>query len=213
MKIAVLGATGPTGLQAVRVALEQGHEVSAVVRNPSKITQQHDNLKVIEANLFDEASVTKALEGQEAVVSCLGFNRNPQPVTGYTNSAKTFLPAMRKNNISRIVLMTAWYTDLKSGSRGGFLVNWLLVPFLKPVLTNMREMEVLLEETAQDINYTVVRPPGLTNNPPSGTPVKTQEDFVVDNESGRVSRADVADFMISCLKTNIYDRKMVAMTL
>ena len=46
MKIAVLGATGPSGIQVVKVALAWGHEVTAVVRNPDKVTEKHDKLKV-----------------------------------------------------------------------------------------------------------------------------------------------------------------------
>ena len=46
MNIAVLGATGPTGIQLIRQALDIGHKVTAVVRDPSKITFTHDNLKV-----------------------------------------------------------------------------------------------------------------------------------------------------------------------
>jgi len=46
MKIAVLGATGPSGVQVVKEALARGHDVTAVVRNPDKLTEKHEKLKV-----------------------------------------------------------------------------------------------------------------------------------------------------------------------
>ncbi|MPC13440.1 hypothetical protein E2C01_006175 [Portunus trituberculatus] len=57
-----------------------------------------------------------------------------------------------------------------SAVNSGFLVNWCLIPFLRPILTNMRQMEEYLETKCQDINYTVVRPPGLGNAPQSDAP-------------------------------------------
>lgn len=47
MKIAVLGATGQTGQYLVNQALQQGHTVTAIVRNPGKLAVHHDNLKVM----------------------------------------------------------------------------------------------------------------------------------------------------------------------
>ncbi|MPC13439.1 hypothetical protein E2C01_006174 [Portunus trituberculatus] len=66
---------------------------------------------VVKGDVFDEASLTPVMVEQDAVVSCLGFNRNPQPVTGYTESMSAIVEAMRKTNITRLVTMTAWYTD------------------------------------------------------------------------------------------------------
>jgi putative NADH-flavin reductase len=46
MRIAVLGATGPSGIQVVKEALQRGHEVRAIVRNPDKLVEKHDKLQV-----------------------------------------------------------------------------------------------------------------------------------------------------------------------
>ncbi|XP_071543970.1 flavin reductase (NADPH)-like [Panulirus ornatus] len=212
MKLAVLGASGQTGQQFVQQALDAGHSVTAIVRNPTKITVTHDNLAVVEGNIFDESSLSPIISNHDAVVSCLGFPRNPQPVTGYTESASAIIGAMRKESVSRFVTMTSWYTETSVASSMGFLLNWVVVPFLKPVLTNMRQMEQYLEESCPDIDYTVVRPPGLGNGPTTGKPMTVAEDYVVGTGSSfnRVHRSDVASFMLSCLHSNQYDRKMVA---
>ncbi|KAK7049796.1 hypothetical protein SK128_019971 [Halocaridina rubra] len=169
-------------------------------------------MKVVQGNIFDKSFLASIFIGHDAVVSCLGFPRNPQPVTGYTESATAMTSAMREANVNRLVTMTAWYTDTTSASTSGFLVNWLLVPFLRPVLTNMHEMEKYLESSCSDLNYTVVRPPGLGTGPKTGLPMQVQEDYLVTTNSSmnRISRADVAFFMLGCLNTDEYNRKMIA---
>lgn len=215
MRLLVMGGTGQTGKEVVRQALQDGHSVTAVVRSPEKVTESHDNLKVVKGDVFDEASLTPVMAEKDAVVSCLGFNRNPQPVTGYEESMKAMVGAMRKANVSRLVTMTAWYSDTSVAANSGFFVNWLLVPFLRPVLDGMYKMEQYLESSCQDINYTVVRPPGLKSSPLTGKEmsVSVGEYTVPTNTSSNTtSRADVAAFMLSCLKTNLYDRKMLSIT-
>ena len=97
MRIAVLGATGKTGQHIVSLALKKGHNVTAVVRSPEKLKQKHDNLSVVRAGIFSEDELTRAFSGHDAVVSALGFSRSP-PVTGYTESMKATVAAMRASN-------------------------------------------------------------------------------------------------------------------
>ncbi|KAK4311763.1 hypothetical protein Pmani_016757 [Petrolisthes manimaculis] len=214
MRLLVLGGTGQTGKEVVDQALKAGHSVTAFVRNPDKITTTHQNLEVVKGDVFNDKSLKPVLEGQDAVVSCLGFPRKPQPVTGYTSSASAIITAMRESNVRRIVTMTSWFTDTNSGKDMGFMVNWMIIPFLRPVLTNMRQMETFLETSASDINYTVVRPPQLKNGPLTDRSMSVSEDFVVNAASSSIgtNRSDVAAFMLSCLNTTSYDSKMVAIT-
>ncbi|XP_067894876.1 flavin reductase (NADPH)-like [Heterodontus francisci] len=111
MKLSVLGATGQTGQFLVRQALEQGHVVKAVVRTPSKLTIQHDNLKVVEANIFSADSLVEHLTEQDVIMSCLGFPISIfSRVTGYTESIKAIVAAMRAAKVTQIIAMTSWYT-------------------------------------------------------------------------------------------------------
>uniref|UniRef100_A0A672Q7G9 NAD(P)-binding domain-containing protein n=1 Tax=Sinocyclocheilus grahami TaxID=75366 RepID=A0A672Q7G9_SINGR len=165
MKIAVVGATGQTGQQLLNQALQQGHSVTALVRNPGKLTVTHENLKVVEADIFSEDSLKLHFKGQDAVLSCLGFPISFfYGVTGYTQSMKAALNAMREVKVNRIITMTSWYTDPNSGSNSSFLIRFMLLPMIRSVLNNMYEMESFLKQT-DDINWTVVRPPGLKNTP------------------------------------------------
>ncbi|XP_036835468.1 flavin reductase (NADPH) isoform X2 [Oncorhynchus mykiss] len=165
MKIAVLGATGQTGQYLVNQALQQGHSVTAIVRNPGKLTVQHEKLKVVEGNIFSEDSLKPHFQGQDAVISCLGFPASfLSGVTGYTLSMRAAVNAMREAKVNRIITMTSWYTDPNSGTQSSYLIRFLLLPMIRSVLSNMFEMEHFLKKT-QDVNWTIVRPPGLKNLP------------------------------------------------
>ena len=63
MKIAVFGATGGLGQQFLDKALTKGHEIVAYVRSPEKIQYKHQNLKVIEGDIFDKQKIIESLEG------------------------------------------------------------------------------------------------------------------------------------------------------
>lgn len=215
MKIAVLGATGQTGQQLVNQALQQGHIITAIVRNPSKLAINHENLKVVEGNIFSEDSLKPHFTGQDAVMSCLGFPPSMfYGVTGYTQSMTATLSAMREVKVNRIITMTSWYTDPNSGTRCSFFIRFMLLPIIRSVLSNMYEMEKLLEKT-EDINWTVVRPPGLQNTPVTDKEFLTHEGYYVpdenDNPVGQtVSRSDVARFMLSLLSNNTWIKKAVS---
>ncbi|XP_026198594.1 flavin reductase (NADPH)-like [Anabas testudineus] len=215
MKIAVLGATGQTGQYLVDQALQQGHTVTAVVRNPGKLTVHHDNLKVVEADIFSADSLKTHFKGQDVIMSCLGFPISTfSAVTGYTQSMNAMISAMREAQVSRIITMTSWYTEPNSGTRASYFIRFLLLPMIRSVLSNMFEMEQFLQKT-QDINWTVIRPPGLKNLPASAQEFLTHEGYFVPDSNGypvgsTIGRGDVARFMLSLVSSNAWVKKGVA---
>ncbi|XP_075462112.1 flavin reductase (NADPH)-like [Ascaphus truei] len=217
MKLSILGATGQTGLFLVSQALKQGHEVTALVRNVSKVTIQHENLKVVEANIFSSESLSESFQGQDAVISCLGFPYKLfSSVTGYTDSMAAIVTAMRQTGVNRMVTMTSWYTGPGSGQNSPFFVRNLLIPLIRSVLTNMYEMEQYLEKECTDLNWTVIRPPGLQNNPATDKEIMTHEGYFVPDDNGfpvtsTVARGDVARIMLSVLNDEHWTRKIMAM--
>lgn len=217
MKIAVLGATGQTGQYLVNQALQQGHTVTALVRNPGKLGVHHDNLKVVEADIFSANSLTPHFKGQDVIMSCLGFPTSFfSAVTGYTMSMNVVVSAMREARVNRVITMTSWYTEPNSGTESPYLIRFLLLPMIRSVLTNMYEMEHFLQKT-EDINWTVVRPPGLKNLPASAQEFLTHEGYFVPNNGGNpaggaMGRGDVARFMLSLLNSNAWVKKGVAIT-
>nr|XP_006626656.1 PREDICTED: uncharacterized protein At2g34460, chloroplastic-like [Lepisosteus oculatus] len=217
MRLAVLGATGQTGQQLVTQALQQGHSVTAIVRNLTKLTVEHQNLKVVEGNIFSEDSLSPHFKGQDAVISCLGFRLSVfTSVSGFSDSMKATVNAMKQAKVNRIIAMSSWFSEPNSSTNAGYMVRFLILPMIRSLMNNMYEMETVLSKT-EDINWTVVRPSGLTNEPATAKEFLTHEGYFVPYPSeGRletsISRADVARFMLSLLNSSAWDRKGVSMT-
>ncbi|KAL3975478.1 potassium channel subfamily K member 2 [Sarotherodon galilaeus] len=217
MKIALVGATGQTGQYLVNQALQQGHVVTALVRNPGKLTVTHENLKVVTTDIFSADSLKTHFKDQDVVMSCLGFPASFfTGVTGYTRSMTAMVSAMQETRVNRIITMTSWYTEPNSGTQSSYLIRFLLLPLIRSVLNNMYEMEQFLQKT-EDINWTVVRPPGLKNLPATAQEFLTHEGYFVPDNNGQpagsaVGRGDVARFMLSLLNSNAWVKKGVAIT-
>jgi biliverdin reductase/flavin reductase len=215
MKFAVFGATGQTGMHLVKQALDDGHQVTALVRNPDKMTVKNENLTTEAIDIFDKESFTSKLAGHDVVFSCLGFAPDRSGVTGYTTATKGIVEAMRSNGLKRLVACHSWYTDEKSRGEAPWFLRWTLLPMIKSVLNNMRETEVWLDAEAMDIEFTVVRPPGLTNSAlTTDSEIKTSVDgFLVDGAASRVPRANVAKYMMECVDKDELKGKGVAIAL
>jgi len=222
MIISVLGATGPSGLHFVRQALSAGHTVRALVRNPEKLDedfQKSQNFCVVPGiDIFSADNLEKAFDGSEAIVSCLGSRPNLMPwgqeITLHSESIKAIVEAMRRRNVDRLVAMTSMFTD--DDPAYGFFVRWILKPlFIGRNLDDMARMENYLEKECQDINFTVVRPPGLGKEGPTELEIKEAVgcQTVTGTPAGRpMQRGDVARFLMKALTCGAYDRKMVAIS-
>ncbi|CAG2219175.1 BLVRB [Mytilus edulis] len=190
MKIAVLGATGPTGLQFVLEALKNEHEIFALVRNPEGLSSvTNDKLKVKEVDILKEDDLVETFKNTDAVVSCLGCRPSFlgwSPITFYLDSIKPIVNAMRTANKRRLICMSAWGTV--STPEEPRIIKWT-------------------------IDYTVVRPPGLTNDPTSGKEIKAEEGQCIADIVGRIPRRDVAKFMLECAISHDWNKKCVAIGL
>ncbi|ESO92950.1 hypothetical protein LOTGIDRAFT_145414 [Lottia gigantea] len=210
MKIAILGATGPTGQALLKRALDAGHNVVALVRNPDGISTKHDNLQVEKTDISKEDTMVPALENCDVVMSCLGARGTfMKEVQLYSSSTRVIVSAMRKTNVKRFLCLTSW--GLKHGEPR--FVSWLLRSlFLKTIYADMARMEDYLESECQDINYTVVRPPSLSNGNSTEKQIQAREGQYVSNGGWSIPRTDVARFMLSCLDTDKWERKKVAIS-
>jgi len=187
MKIAVFGATGKTGQALVTQALAAGHEVAALVRDPAKLDPRA-GLTIVVGDAGDSAAVTEVLAGSDAAISLLGnFNRKPN--TEVSDATRILLAAAAERGVRRIVVTTT------IGTGGSFrqLKSW---PFKLIIRTVAREIwrdrerqEAVVFASALD--WTVVRPGGLTDQPATGRWTLVGGD---DPQPKKVSitRADVA---------------------
>ncbi|RJP82813.1 MAG: SDR family oxidoreductase [Candidatus Zixiibacteriota bacterium] len=194
MRLIIFGATGRTGRELVRQALDQGHEVTAFARTPAKMSLQHDRLAVVRGDVTHFADVDEAMPGHDAVLSALGTNiRRPGNVQ--SEAVRNLAAAMEIHGVRRLIYMSSLGVGLSRGQLGP-LYNYFLIPFImKDYFKEKEKAERLIRETKLD--WTIVRPGRLTNGPRTG---EYRVNFTEPETSKpQISRADVADFMLQQL--------------
>ncbi len=132
LRVLVIGATGGTGRQLVQQALEQGHQVTAFVRDPAKLKIEHANLRVAKGDVLDYASVEAAMRGQSAVLSALGHKRFFYPNKIQSNGMRNILRAMKACDVPRLICETALGIGNSVGRLGlphTFFILPLILPF------------------------------------------------------------------------------------
>jgi len=164
MKITVFGASGKTGILIVYQALNQGHEVTAFARQPSKVTIQHKSLRVIQGDILEFDNVKLAVEGQDAVLCALGVDKN-KPNTILSDGTRNILRAMESTGVKRFICMSSAGI---LGNDSGFWFGKIIMPlFLKHVFEDKkRQVKVIQESKAA---WVIIRPTGLTDAPKTNT--------------------------------------------
>ncbi|MBJ6109674.1 SDR family oxidoreductase [Hymenobacter sp. BT523] len=208
MNLLVFGATGGTGRQLVEQALTQGHTVTAFARNPAKLAVQHPRLRVVPGDVLDAAAVQAAVAGHDAVLSALGA---PAGHKAPVRSAGTrhILEAMAQAGVRRFVCLT---TLGMGDSRPAlpFAYKYLIVPlFLRSAFADSEIQEAYIRDSG--VEWTIARPATLTNGPHTG---QYRHGFPA-TEPGlkiKISRADVADFMLRQLREPIYLRQAASLS-
>lgn len=110
MKLIIFGGTGRTGQFLLQQALDVGHEVTAIARDPAKIIIKYDKLTVNQVNIFDQEELVPLFKDADAVISTLGFKRKPKPVVGYLRFAEASTKALRNVECKRLIVMHSWFT-------------------------------------------------------------------------------------------------------
>lgn len=200
MKLLIFGATGGTGRQLVEQALEQGHEVTVFVRDPAKLDLEHKKLKAIQGDVMDLDAVEAAMENQEVVLCSLGApasNREKIRSAG----TKNIIRAMEKVGPKRLICQASLgYGD--SRELLPFSMKHLIVPlFLRHVFADHELQEGCIKQSQLD--WIIVRPGNLTDGALTG---QYRHGFSNTDKSTKlkISRADVADFMLKQLTDDTY---------
>lgn len=208
MNILVLGGSHGIGLEVAKQALESGDTVTILARHPEKVGLRHERLKLRKGDSTQPGDVDQAMEGQDAVVSTLGVPATRKPVTVFSKSARNVVDAVRKRGDKRIIHVTGIGTGDSRG-HGGFAHDRIVQPLLlKTTYADKDREEEILKESGLD--WTIVRPGYLTNGP------RTGKFRVITDLQGvkarRISRADVADFILKQVRNPTYRGKTPLLT-
>ncbi|MCX5422984.1 NAD(P)-dependent oxidoreductase [Streptomyces sp. NBC_00078] len=194
MKLTVFGATGGIGREIVRQALGAGHEVTAVVRDPARLSVTGDRLEVFRDDLTDPEKVRSAVAGRDVVLSGLGA-RSRKDAGVATRLTHTVLGAMRAEGVRRLLVVSAGPIGPQPEGDGPLdrTARAIVSALLKDVYADLGAMEAELAGSASD--WTVVRPPRLQDKPVTGTYRTVVGGFPA---RGRfIGRADVAHAMLA----------------
>jgi uncharacterized protein YbjT (DUF2867 family) len=175
MKLTIFAATGGVGRQLVEQAIAAGHDVTAVVRNPKKLSG-HVRVAVADLAVPEPAGLVSAITGADAVLSGLGARSASEAGVAWRGT-RAIVQAMKVAGVRRIVVVSAAPIGTvpspgrpnppKHDPGDGFFMRHLFGPLTKAALgrhyADLAQMEDILRDS--DVDWTVVRSPRLTDRP------------------------------------------------
>ena len=203
--VLVLGATGGTGRQVVAQALEQGHVVTAFLRDASKLSFTSDRLRVVIGLVTDdEPALTMAVRGQDAVISALGIGKSFAPHGLIAESVPRIVRAMENEGVRRLIFTSAF--GVGETIRDVPLIPQLFIrTLLRDVYNDKEAGEIPLVNSGLD--WTLVYPTGLSDGPATGK-YRVGERLALRGFP-RIARPDVAAFLVGQINDATYLRKRV----
>ena len=208
MKVLVIGGTRGIGRQVVQAAHAAGHEVTLLARNAERIVLAVTGVRVVVGDAGDADDIERAVAGQDVVVWTVGAGPTRRPVDLFSRSTRFLLAAMAKHGVNRLLCVTGVGAGDSRG-HGGFLYDRILQPlFLKTIYEDKDRQEALLR--ASNVDWTIVRPGALTNGAATGL-VRALTNLD-DITAAKVSRADVAGFIVEHLASDEFRKTAVLIT-
>lgn len=195
MKIAIIGATRGIGLAMAQAALSDSHEVTVLARVPERMPIRHEYLHIVTGDAQNPEAIAKVVEGQDVVCDCLGTTNFTQTVTMFSRCAENLAQVLKAEQL--LIAVTGIGVGDSRG-HGNFLYNYVMLPvFLRRIYADKERQERIIKSKVK--RWIIVRPGFLTNGPRTGHyRVLTNLQGI---RGGKISRADVADFMLSQAKS------------
>lgn len=200
MKLVIFGATGGVGQHVVSQALTQGHQVTAFTRNPAKLDLTHPHLHIVQGDVLNLATVEPAIQGQDAVICTLGSGNK---LTGTVRSEGTcnIIQAMARSGVRRLICQS---TLGVGDSWGSLNFYWKYIMFgliLRQVFADHERQEQAVQQSQLD--WTIVRPGAFIAGEHTG---HYRHGFPGTDRAStlKISRADVADFILKTVRDRAY---------
>jgi uncharacterized protein YbjT (DUF2867 family) len=210
MDVVVFGATGRSGRLMVGGALQRGHAVTAFARDreaASALFGARDGLRIVTGDLLESRPVREALAGAGAVLFAAGPGRARDRSQVASRGMVNVVRAMRDSGPRRVGCVSAGGTCLERALNVPWIFDRVVKPlFLKNVLADLRHMEVTVRQSGLD--WTIVRPPRLTDGPATAH-YRVGPGYTLPGGT-RVSRADLADFVVRQLESDEHRGHAVA---
>jgi putative NADH-flavin reductase len=208
LKLLVIGGSSGIGLEVVKLALQRGHQVTAVSRRPERMTITHSALEKARGDITNITDMQRLLPGHDVVIMSVGLPAGSRNVTVFSEGIKNVLAVIQDSNMARIIAISAIGASDSKG-HGGFVFDTLLQPFiLSDDIADKSRMEQLL--VSANLAYTIVRPAILTNDSPR-TKYRVIKDLT-GIKTGTIARQDVAHFILAAVEQQRYVRETVTLS-
>jgi putative NADH-flavin reductase len=211
--VAVFGASGGTGSEAVLQALQRGESVTCLVRDRSKLKaprtvddfvegsmqgfseSTNDKMNVVQGSVTNRADVDKVFEGQDVtgVVVALGGKTSDVGKTMLQDGTANIVAACKANGVKRISVVTTIGAG-DSMDQAPWAFRLLMMTVMSSIMADKNEQERVVTSAGSDLEYCIVRPGGLKSEPPTGIVTAGK-----DQEAGAITRADVAAFCLDAV--------------
>lgn len=198
MRLLILGATGGTGRALTEEGLQRGHDVTAFVRSRQKVTSSDSRLKVVSGDLFSSTGLTATLAGVDAVLSAFGPG-TIKYTTDWEDFTRNLVTSMARAGARRLLFLSVGFLF------PGPLRFLLRCTVFRNIGKEAAKSERIVEES--DLEWSIIRPPRLTNGPQTGRHRAT--DGGLPRGGMSISRGDLARFMVLEVEMPQHLRKIV----
>jgi len=211
MRVAIFGASGPTGLLLTKNVLDTGHTVVAVTRHPDQFPLRRPGLTVMGADVRAGTALRNAVDGADVVISMLGETYSVKRIDLYSVGIANIITAMQQANVHRLIVVSSTGADPAQGRRN---TPWALRLFGSVITrtigrttyVDMRRMESLVRGSGLD--WTIVRPSTLFDHPTVTKYVAGE----VDAEGIYTARTDLADYLATLISARDTIRRAVVVS-
>ncbi len=193
MKIAIIGAAAGVGLQATRYALARDHQVVALSRHVDDLPA-HPNLTKLTGDATQAADLRQAIAGVDAIVVTLGTGKRTKPTSLCEDFANALLKALREAHMDVPVIVLSAFGVAGSAPYYGFIPRTFVRLMLKGLFEDKARMEQKIAAACP--RWSIVRPGILTDGPMTKT-YRVEGQLRQGMKIGKVSRSDVAHFLVS----------------
>lgn len=208
MNITIFGATGKTGMYVLRETLNRGHTVTVFVRTPTKLAEYQSKVKIVQGDVLEPSKILLAIQGADAVISCLGHVKGSQ--SGFqTTAIRNIVHAMQQAGVKRLVDLTG--NGVFAPGDHPKLIDKLMTKMLSIVAKARVEdgTSHAAVITASNLDWTIVRTPVQLNSEDKNYKVG----MVGDSQLALTApRAAIAKFMIDVIEQGIYIKKLPVVT-
>ncbi len=209
MNLLIIGGTGRTGQELIKQGLEKGYGITALVRDPNKLTLSHPNLRIKKGNVLIPESFGNTFKGQDAVLSALGHKKFFIKTNILSKGTENIINEMNKHKVKRFICITSLGINDSRFKLGLYYTLFVIPVIIYFYFLDKSKQEKIIRESKLD--WTIVRPGQLTSRK-KRSKYKHGPDLGHYIFTKMISRSNVAHFMLNQIKEKTYLYKTPGVT-